>query len=164
MKTKPIIIVSSGLLLVGLAAWFVRSRIQIVDPTPAISFTDNYYAELKGGGAARVLGMYEPSIPTGDTDALPRLLLSMQSGHGNVVSAELQSGIIAPKGDVPCYWLSYNVARVSAKTVENLLVCPQSAQRLFNITGHEFLNLATGQRLSFGTTVQTKTISISNAP
>ena len=106
--------------------------------------------------------MYEASIPTGPTDTLTTLLLTLQSRYGNVVAAELQSSTVAPKNDVACYWLTYNVTRTSAKTVENLLICPKNTGQSFVIAGHTMLNPATQQHISFGSTLATKSISIGN--
>lgn len=164
MKTKRLILSGAAVVLTGLAIWFVRTKVHMADPSPAIDFADHYFSELKAGNAAGVLIMYEPSIPTSSADPLPRLLLEMQSGHGNVVVAELQSATIAPKDDVACYWFTYNVSRPSAKTVENFLVCPQGSGQSFGIAGHALLNPATNQHISFGLTLQTKTISVGNAP
>jgi hypothetical protein len=164
MKTRRIVSWSAAALVAGLTIWFVRTKVHMADPTPAIAFADNYFSELKAGNAAGTLIMYEPIIATGPADALPRLLLTMQSSHGNVVSAELQTATVAPKDDVACYWLTYNVTRASAKSVENFLTCPQSGGRAFGIAGHALLNPATGQHISFGTTLQTKAISLGNAP
>lgn len=164
MKPKRIIISGAAILLTVLAVWFARSKVHIAGPSPAIDFAENYYAALKAGNVSGVLGMYEQSIPTGPTDSLPRLLLTMQSSHGDVVSAELQSGNLTPKDDLACYWLTYTVTRISAKTVENLLLCPQDSGQSFGIAGHAILNPVTNQHISFGTTLRTQTVSFGNAP
>lgn len=164
MRRKRIVSIGAVLLIAGLVIWFIKAKVSIADPEPAIRSADAYFSELKAGNAAAALGMYEQSIPTRATDALPRLLLSMQSKHGSVGTAELQSAVVAPKDDVACYWLTYNVARVSAKTVENLLLCPKASGEGFGIDGHAWLNPATGQHISFGVTVETKGFSVGNAP
>ena len=127
MKTKRIVLFGVAIVLVSLAAWFIRTTVHIADSGPAIGFVDNYFSELKVGNAAGVLGMYEPNIPTGPADSLPRLLFTLQSAQGNVMAVELQNNIVVPKDDVACHWLTYSVARARARTVESLLLCPKAA-------------------------------------
>lgn len=163
MNGKQVVLWGGVVGLAAAAIWFARMRIHIADRAQAISFADHYFSELKAGNAAGVLRMYEPSIPANPTDALTKLLLAMQSQNGNVLAAELQNGTVAPKDDVACYWLTYNVTRARAKTVESFLLCPRNEGHTFGIAGHALLNPTTSQNVSFGTTLQSKTIQFGNA-
>jgi len=143
------------------------SKVQYVDPKPAVAFGEEYFSKLKYNQVDAAVAMYTDGFIQKRGEDWQKLLTQLGTQHGAVTDFKMLGAQVAPVTlrdsiTIPCILVQYQVTRNMLVSNERLTICPHQRGEEWAIAGHEITRSDTGQHFEAGLTIQEKTLFKTN--
>ncbi len=163
MRRRNLIIAAFVVLLLGVLGFEFFSKVQYVDPKPAVAVGDDYFSDLRQGRIEDAFQMYTDGFLHKASEEWRKVITQLDAQGGSVTDFKPIGSHVVPvtlrdQTEIPCVLVRYQITRKTLSSDEKLIVCPYQRGAAWAIAGHEIIRKDTGQRFSAGITVTEKTI------
>ena len=148
-KGKVITALIVLIIIVGAAAAFFLSKVNYVDPNPAMEFGTKFFDSFKTNPPNEAFSKYSSDFRIAQGQKWNTFINQFNLRYGSVVSSELVGMKMIPIKGAACFALSYNIQRKALATQEQIIVCPGDNMQM-SVVGHGLIRLDTKQKVSAG--------------